>query len=135
MERLCSNAKALAEFLDGFDGISVNYPTLKSSPYKHLAGELLGGNGGAIVTIRTGSKENAFRLINNLTIPFSATNIGDVRTLVIHPASTIYLHATEQQRINAGVFEDTIRISVGIEDIEDLKADFAQAIVKIREES
>ena len=134
MERLCSNAKALAEFLDGFDGISVNYPTLKSSPYKHLAGELLGGNGGAIVTIRTGSKENAFRLINNLTIPFSATNIGDVRTLVIHPASTIYLHATEQQRINAGVFEDTIRISVGIEDIEDLKADFAQAIVKIREE-
>ena len=74
-----------------------------------------------------GSREKAFALINNLTIAYKLSNIGDVRTLVIHPASTISLHSTEAQREDAGVFEDLIRISVGIEDIEDLKADFAQA--------
>ena len=56
-----------------------------------------------------------------------ATNIGDVKTLVIHPASTIYTHSTEEQRVSAGVYEDTIRISVGIEDIDDLTEDFRQA--------
>ena len=58
----------------------------------------------------------------------NATNIGDVRTLVIHAASTIYAHSSEEQKQNAGVFEDTIRISVGIEDIGDLKDDFGKAI-------
>ncbi|MEE0929684.1 MAG: PLP-dependent transferase, partial [Acutalibacteraceae bacterium] len=75
------------------------------------------------------------RLLNNLKIPLVATNIGDVRTLVIHPASTIYAHSSEEQRRNAGVYEDTIRISVGIEDIEDLKEDFKQAIDKLQEEN
>lgn len=133
MERLCYNALELAKFFDETNGIEVNYPALETSPYYSISQKLLGGRGGAIVTIRAGSKERAFSLINHLQIPLIATNIGDVRTLVIHPASTIYAHGTQEQKINAGVFDDTIRISVGIEDIEDLKEDFAQAINHIRE--
>lgn len=128
MERSCDNALKLATFLDGLDGIEVNYPALPNSPYHELAEKYFGGRGGAILTVRVGSKERAYKLINNLRYALIATNIGDVRTLVIHPASTIYLHSTEQQKISAGVYDDTIRISVGIEDIDDLTADFKQAL-------
>jgi O-acetylhomoserine (thiol)-lyase len=109
MERLGSNAKALAAFLAG-EGFAVRYPGM-----------------GALLTLRAGSKERAFALINKLQYAKIATNIGDVRTLVIHPASTIYLHSSETQKRAAGVFEDLIRVSVGIEDIEDLLEDWAQA--------
>jgi len=135
MERLCDNALQLAEFLDTFDGIEVNYPACPKSPYYSLAKELFNGRGGAILTIRAGSKQRAFKLMNNLKIPLIATNIGDVRTLVIHPASTIYAHSSDEQKINAGVYNDTIRISIGIEDIDDLKEDFSRAIDKLREDN
>lgn len=128
MERCCENALALAEFFESTESISVNYPALPSSRSYRLCQEQLGGKGGAILTIRAGSKERAFRLINGLKLAANATNIGDVRTLVIHPASTIYAHSTDEQKIHAGVFEDTIRISVGIEDKEDLIDDFKQSI-------
>ena len=131
MDRLCSNALQLAEFLQGFEGITVNYPALKQSPYYDLVQSQFGGKGGGILTIDTGSKEKAFKLINNLKYATIATNIGDLRTLVIHPDSTIFTHGTKEQKENAGVFEGTIRVSVGIEDIEDLKEDFEQAIQKI----
>ncbi len=131
MEQVCSGADRLAQFFDSVEGVEVNYPTLSSNPYSGLAKKYLKGKGGAIITIRPGSKEKAFRLINELKIPLVATNIGDVRTLVIHPSSTIYAHASPEQKKNAGVYEDTIRISVGIEDVEDLIADFKQAIEKI----
>lgn len=128
MERCCENALALAEFFQGCDGIEPNYPALESNPYYALCNEQLGGKGGAILTVRAGSKERAFKLINALKLATNATNIGDVRTLVIHPSSTIYAHGSEEQKRHAGVFEDTIRISVGIEDKEDLIADFKQAV-------
>lgn len=128
MERICQNAKALAEFLETKDGVTVNYPALVSSPYHSLVQSQFGGRGGGILTIRAGSKEKAFRLINNLKYALIATNIGDLRTLVIHPASTIYLHSDERRREKAGVYDDTIRVSAGIEDINDLIADFDNAI-------
>ena len=131
MDRLCGNALQLAEFLQGFEGITVNYPALKQSPYYDLVQSQFGGKGGGILTIDAGSKEKAFKLINNLKYATIATNIGDLRTLVIHPDSTIFTHGTKEQKENAGVFEGTIRVSVGIEDIEDLKEDFEQAIQKI----
>lgn len=134
MERCCYNAKALAEFLETQEGITVNYPALPSSPYKEFADRFFGGKGGAILTIRAGSKERAYKLMNNLKYASIATNIGDVRTLIIHPAFTIYTHHTDEQRASAGVYEDTIRISVGIEDTEDLIADFAQAIETLDKE-
>ena len=75
-----------------------------------------------------GSKENAFALIDALKIPYTLSNIGDTKTLVIHPESTIAAHISDEEKQQSGVFEDLIRISVGIEDIEDLKEDFKQAI-------
>lgn len=128
MERLCDNAQKLAEFFERTDGIEVNYPGLKSNPYHALAEKQFGGKGGAIITIRVGSKERAFKLIDSLKYATIASNVGDSRTLVLHPASTISCHNTPEQMHNAGVYDDTIRISVGLEDIDDLIDDFAQAV-------
>ena len=66
--------------------------------------------------------------MNKLTIPYILSNIGDTKTLVVHPSSTISLHSSKEELINAGVFDDLIRISVGIEDVEDLIEDFGKAI-------
>lgn len=129
MERQCKNAQILAEwFQDTQKDIIVNYPGLKSSPWHEIAKEQFRDYYGAVLTIRVGSKERAFALINELKLPYKLSNIGDVRTLVLHPASTISLHSTEKQKEDAGVFDDLIRISVGIEDVEDLQEDFAQAL-------
>ncbi|MCD8026196.1 MAG: PLP-dependent transferase, partial [Clostridiales bacterium] len=128
MERLCSNALKLAQFLDCYNDIKVNYPALNSSRYYPLVSKMFGGRGGAILTIRVGSKERAFRITNNLKYAINATNIGDIRTLVIHPGSTIYTHNSQERKLSAGVYDDTLRISVGIEDIDDLIFDFKQAI-------
>lgn len=128
MQRCCENALALAEYFSEDGRVQTNYPALPDNPFYDLCQKQLSGKGGAILTIRAGSKERAFRLINALKLATNATNIGDVRTLVIHPASTIYAHSNEAQKLSAGVFEDTIRISVGIEDKKDLIADFRQAI-------
>lgn len=133
MERQCSNAGKLAEFLGDMDpAISVNYPGLETSPWRELAKRQFAGHYGALVTARCGSKERAFKIINNLKLPYIISNIGDTKTLVIHPASTIANHLSEEERISSGVYEDLIRISVGIEDIEDLKRNFEQAIQKSR---
>lgn len=108
-----------------------HYPGLKSSNWYEISEKQFSRGYGAILTLRVGSKENAFALIDALKIPYTLSNIGDTKTLVIHPGSTISLHSSEQEKEDAGVFEDLIRVSVGIEDIEDLKADFVQAIEKI----
>ena len=129
MERICSNAKKLAEFFSSeYKDITVNYPGLKSSRWHDIATAQFGGNAGGIITIRTGSKAKAFAIINALKLPLIVSNIGDTKTLVIHPESTLNVHSTEEEKKTAGVFDDLIRISVGIEDIEDLIEDFRQAI-------
>ncbi|MDR1642339.1 MAG: PLP-dependent transferase [Clostridiales bacterium] len=129
MDRICDNAAKLARSLARNPSISsVNYPTL--GEYSDVSNRTLGGKGGGILTIRTGSRERAIGLINGLKIAKIATNIGDVRTLVIHPDSTIYLHCSLEGKVNAGVFDDLIRVSVGIEDPEDLIEDFRQAAEK-----
>lgn len=129
MQRQCDNALELARFLQGLGGdIEVNYPGLEESPYHEIAEKQFKNGYGAIVTVRTGSKEKAFSIINSLKIPLIISNIGDTKTLVIHPESTIAAHISDEEKLQSGVFEDLIRISVGIEDIEDLKEDFKQAI-------
>ncbi len=133
MERMCSNALALARFLEKQNGIEVNYPALPSSPYHDLVRCQFRGMGGAILTIRTGSRERAFKLINSLKYASIASNIGDVRTLVIHPSGTLFTHSSEKAKREAGVYDDTVRISVGIEDIDDITDDFAQAAEKMEE--
>ena len=75
--------------------------------------------------------KNAYTLIDSLKLAYTLSNIGDTKTLVIHPASTISLHSNEQEKENAGVYDDLIRVSDGIEDIEDLIADFENAFNRI----
>lgn len=128
MERACSNAAKLAEYLEGIEGISVNYPGLSSSKWHNVADRILKNGYGAILTIRVGSKERAFSIMNTLKIPMIVSNIGDTKTLIVHPESTLSAHSTEQEKQDACVFDDLIRVSLGIEDIEDLIEDFAAAI-------
>ena len=128
MERCCHNALALAQFLESQEGVKVNYPGLESSPWHDIADEQLHGGYGAIITIRVGSKEKAFAVMNKLTIPQIVSNIGDTKTLIVHPESTLNAHSTEQEKLDANVYDDMIRISVGIEDVEDLIEDFRKAL-------
>jgi O-acetylhomoserine (thiol)-lyase len=91
---------------------------------------LFGGSGGGVLTFGLGTKERAFKLIDSLKLARNLANLGDAKTLVIHPASTIFheFSATEKEKI--GVTADMIRVSVGIEAFEDIRADFQQAIEK-----
>lgn len=132
MERQCNNAFELADWIEeNYPEVIVNYPGLKSSRWHDIAERELTNGYGAILTLRVGSKEQAFEFIDSLKLAYTLSNIGDTKTLVIHPGSTISLHSTDEQKEDAGVFEDLIRVSVGIEDIQDIKEDFAQAFAKI----
>ena len=134
MERSCANALALAQVMEKHfntcpdESMSANYPGLESSPYHSLAKKQFQNRYGSMLTLRMGTREKAFRFINSLNIALNVSNIGDARTLVIHPWSTIYLHAGEDEKANAGVTEDLVRVNVGIEDIDDLQEDFEQAL-------
>lgn len=132
MERICENADALARTLAEEADLTVNYLTLESHPCHRFVKTQFGGKGGGILNFRAGSKERAFRIINSLKYAMIASNIGDVRTLVIHPASTLYLHSGREETESAGVYEDTIRVSVGIEEPKDLVEDFLRAVKESR---
>ena len=135
MERHCDNALKLAESLEGLEGVkAVIYPLLKSSPYYDITNSQFNGKGGGIFTLRLYSKERAFAFINQLKYGINITNIGDTKTLVIHPSSTIYAHSNEEEQAKAGVYEDLIRVSVGIEDIDDLIEDFKNALDYVNKE-
>ena len=129
MDRICRNAAALATALGELPELRVNHPTLSALA---LCQRQLRGLGGGILTFRAGSKERAVRILNSLRYAAIASNIGDVRTLAIHPASTIFLKNTPSQREAAGVYDDLIRVSVGIEDEGDLIEDFVSAVRQTR---
>ncbi|WP_408955587.1 O-acetylhomoserine aminocarboxypropyltransferase/cysteine synthase family protein [Natroniella sp. ANB-PHB2] len=132
IERHCQNALELAEFLaEQPQIVEVNYPGLEDNEYHKRANELFEAGYGGVLTLRVGSKEQAFSVINNLDYFYNLANIGDVKSLVIHPASTIYANNSEQERQELGVYDDLIRVSVGIEDIRDLKKDFATALKEV----
>lgn len=135
MERQCENALGLASWIqEHYPELSVNFPGLESSPWHEIAKNQLKNGYGAIFTMRAGTKERSFTLIDHLKIALKVSNIGDTKTLVIHPASTISLHSTQKQKEEAGVYEDLIRVSVGIEDLEDLIGDFEQAIASMEKQ-
>ena len=131
MTKHCENAKKLAEFLQGNSKVSwINYPGLDASSFYDRVVKLFGGLGGGLLTFSLGDKEKAFKLIDSLKLAKNLANIGDVRTVVIHPASTIFHEFSASQQQGMGITEDMVRVSVGIEDFEDIKADFKQAIEK-----
>lgn len=130
MPRHCENALATARFLQGHPAVAwVNYPGLESHPDHGNASRYLPKGQGAIIGfgIKGGAAAGA-RFIDGVKLASHLANIGDAKTLVIHPASTTHQQLTPEEQRSAGVTEDFIRISVGIEDIDDILADLDQAL-------
>src|SRR5690606_14659601 len=128
------NALELAEWLEKQDAVKwVNYPGLKSSKYYKIAKEYLPDGQSGIVTFGLKKGFEAAKTVADETQIFSLlANIGDTKSLIIHPASTTHQQLNEEAQKSAGVTQDLVRLSVGIEDIEDLKADLKQAFDKIK---
>ncbi len=130
----CENADKLAEFLQNNSKVSlVNYPGLPGSEFYGRVSKLFKGRGGGLLTFGLGSRGKAFRFIDSLKLAKNLANLGDAKTLVIHPASTIFHEFSTEQKRQMGISEDMIRVSVGIEDFEDIRDDFQQAIGKVFE--
>ena len=127
--RQAENAFKIAKELKYVDGIKlVNYIGLANNPYHALAQLQFGETAGAMLTIDLESKDACFRFLNRLKLIHRATNLFDNRTLAIHPASTIFGNFNEQQLEEMDVRQTTIRLSIGLEDIEDILADIEQAL-------
>ena len=133
VERQVQNALALAQWLESHPQVEfVWYPGLKSSPYHELAKKYLtNGFGGVLQFGIKGGIENGKKFIDSLKLISHVANVGDVKTLAIHPASTTHEQLGEKEREAAGVLSNLIRISAGIEHIDDIKADFEQAFAKV----
>ncbi len=132
MERHCSNALSLARALENHPAVAaVNYPGLASSPWHETAERLYGPHYGALLSLRLGTRKRAFELINGLRLPKQLANLGDCKTLVIHPGSTIYHDHSAEVLEASGVYDDLVRVSVGIETVDDLIADFTQALDRL----
>ena len=133
VERHCSNALAVAKHLESHPKVSwVNYPGLESSKYHELAKKYLPkGSSGVISFGVKGSREDAVRFMDSLKLGAIVTHVADARTCLLHPASTTHRQMTDEQLLEAGVTPDLIRLSVGIEDVDDIIADIDQALTKI----
>jgi len=131
MAKHCENATQLAEYLENHPKVCwVNYPGLPKSKFHSRVAKLFGGRGGGLLTFGLGDKQNAFRFIDSLKLAKNLANLGDAKTVVIHPSSTIFHEFSVAEQNKMGVTEDMIRVSVGIENIADIKNDFEQAIEK-----
>jgi O-acetylhomoserine (thiol)-lyase len=129
MEKHCQNALELAQFFANHPKVkAVAYPGLPTHPDHAIAKAQFGNRFGGLITIRVGSKDNAYHVIDETKLARTLVNIGDTKTLVAHPQSTIYRDFTLDDAGELGAHEDAIRISVGLEHIDDLKADFDQAL-------
>ncbi len=132
MERHCANAMKVAQFLEAHPKVKwTNYPGLKSSKYHDLAKKYLTNGYGALVGFGLKSGlDGGRKFIDSLVLHSHVANIGDARSLALHPASTTHSQLTAAERDSAGVTDDYVRLSVGIEDIEDILADLEQALAK-----
>ena len=132
MERHCANAMKVAQYLEAHPKVKwTNYPGLKSSKYHDLAKKYLTNGYGALVGFGLKSGlEGGRKFIDGLQLHSHVANIGDARSLAIHPASTTHSQLSAAERDSAGVTDDYVRLSVGIEDIEDILADLEQALAK-----
>ena len=130
MERHVANALAVAEFLEGHDKVDwVSYAGLPSSPYRSLAKKYLPKGAGAVLTFGVkGGFEAGIRLVEACELFSHLANIGDTRSLILHPASTTHRQLSEEQRIAAGAGPDVVRLSVGLETVDDLIRDLDQAL-------
>ena len=134
VERTVQNAQAIAEWLEQHDLVeSVNYPGLESSKYHELAKKYLKlGYGGVLTFKLKGDKKQAETFVNNLQLVSHLANVGDAKTLIIHPASTTHQQLSDAEQIGAGVEPTLLRVSLGIEHIDDIKADFELAFAAVK---
>ena len=133
MERHCENAQAVAEYLEKHPKVSwVNFPGLASSPQHALAQKYLPkGVCGVISFGVRGGREAAMKFMDSLRLAQIVVHVADARTSVLHPASTTHRQLTDEQLVDAGISADLVRLSVGIENIEDILEDLEQAFKKI----
>jgi len=129
VERMTASAFDLAKWLEEQPGVaSVRYPWLASHPQHDLARAQMTG-GGTVVTFELeGERERAFSVLDRLRLIDLSNNLGDSRSLAIHPATTTHLRVGAEERARTGISEGTVRVSVGLEDVEDLREDLARAL-------
>ncbi|MEZ5525854.1 MAG: aminotransferase class I/II-fold pyridoxal phosphate-dependent enzyme [Pseudomonadales bacterium] len=133
MERHCENAEKLADYLSKHDKVAwVNYATLPDSPYYENCQKITGGKASGILSFGiTGGREAGARFIDALQMILRLVNIGDAKSLACHPATTTHRQLNDEELKAAGVSADLVRISVGIENIDDIIADVSQALDKV----
>ena len=135
VERTVENALNMAQWLEQRDEVeSVNYPGLASSQYHDLAKKYLKKGFGGVLTFKVkGDLDTAKQFVNSLKLVSHLANVGDAKTLIIHPASTTHAQLNEEEQARSGVDPTQLRVSVGIEHIDDIKADFEQAFAQVQE--
>lgn len=135
VDRTVENTLALAQWLEQHEQVeSVNYPGLESSKYHDLAKKYLKRGFGGVLSFKLkGDKQQAETLVNSLQLVSHLANVGDAKTLIIHPASTTHQQLNDTDQLGAGVEPTGLRVSVGIEHIDDIKADFEQAFAKVQQ--
>jgi O-acetylhomoserine (thiol)-lyase len=137
MDQHSRNALAVAEWLEKNPAVSwVKYPGLNSSPYYALAQKYLPKGQGAILTFGIkGGLAAGRKLIDSVKLFSHLANLGDAKSLIIHPASTTHQQLSDEQQLEAGVTKDLVRLSVGIEDVEDIIWDLDQAIAASQQQA
>ena len=133
VQRSVENALALAQWLEQHPNVeTVNYPGLPSSTYHKLAKKYLkNGFGGVLSFTVKGTKENTTQLVDSLKLVSHLANVGDAKTLIIQPSATTHQQLSDEEQISSGVLPTQLRISVGLEHIDDIKADLQQAFDKV----
>lgn len=134
MERHCENAEKLADYLSSHPKVAwVNYATLKGSPYNKTCKKITGGKASGILSFGIkGDKEAGGQFIDALQMILRLVNIGDAKSLACHPASTTHRQLNDDELAAAGVSQDLVRISVGIENVDDIIADISQALDQVK---
>ena len=129
VQRSVDNALALAQWLEQNPNVeSVNYPGLQSSTYNKLAKKYLKNGFGAVLSFTLkGSKEAASKFVDNLKLVSHLANVGDAKTLIIQPAATTHQQLSDEEQLATGVLPNLLRVSVGIEHLDDIKADLQEA--------
>lgn len=132
MQRHCQNALSLASYLEDHPKVSkVRYPYLPSHPQYELAKEMMTHGGGIVTIDLLSSQEDAFTFVNNLKVHSITANLGDSRSIVTHPATTTHSKLSSEQQMQSGIHPSTLRLSVGLEHIDDLIQDIDQALSRL----
>ena len=134
VQRHVDNALELAKWLEQHPQVEkVNYPGLPSSPHHALAKKYLKNGFGAVLTFEIkGNKASASQVIDNLKLVSHLANVGDAKTLIIQPSATTHQQLNDEEQLSAGVLPNSLRVAVGLEHIDDIKADFEQAFAKVK---